>query len=101
MGRFMNVEESSKLFISQGYSKTTIRQIAEVCGLGRGHLYYYFKKKEDILLYLYKDLLDKLYIYINKNYNFYGNSLLKYRRYSKEYYKNKIIFIRFRRYPSK
>ncbi|WGX77145.1 helix-turn-helix domain-containing protein [Paraclostridium bifermentans] len=38
--------EASKLFIQQGYTKTTIRQIAQVCNLGRGHLYYYFKKKK-------------------------------------------------------
>ena len=55
------IKTASGLFIKYGYSKTTIRQIAESSGLGRGHLYYYFKKKEDILLYLYKELLEKIY----------------------------------------
>ena len=36
---------STELFLNQGYDKTTIRQIAEESGIGRGHLYYYFKKK--------------------------------------------------------
>ncbi|WP_431357056.1 TetR family transcriptional regulator [Paraclostridium benzoelyticum] len=29
-----------------------MRQIAQVCNLGRGHLYYYFKKKK-ILFYIF------------------------------------------------
>lgn len=60
------IKEASKLFIEQGYTKTTIRQIADVCNLGRGHLYYYFKKKEDIVLYLYKTLIEEIYSYISK-----------------------------------
>lgn len=55
------IKKASVLFIKYGYGKTTIRQIAESSGLGRGHLYYYFKKKEDILLCLYKELLEKIY----------------------------------------
>ncbi|MBE0336932.1 TetR/AcrR family transcriptional regulator [Paenibacillus sp. 23TSA30-6] len=46
--------------MSQGYSITTIRQIAEAAQIGRGHLYYYFKKKEDILLHLYKGLIGNI-----------------------------------------
>ena len=30
---------STELFLNQGYDKTTIRQIAEKSGIGRGHLY--------------------------------------------------------------
>ena len=60
------IKEASRLFIKQGYTKTTIRQIADVCNLGRGHLYYYFKKKEDIVLYLYKNLIEQIYSYISK-----------------------------------
>ena len=60
------IKEASRLFIKQGYTKTTIRQIADVCNLGRGHLYYYFKKKGDIVLYLYKNLIEQIYSYISK-----------------------------------
>ena len=52
---------STKLFLEQGYDKTTIRQIAEASGIGRGHLYYYFRKKEDILIHIFKQILDKIY----------------------------------------
>lgn len=52
---------STRLFLNQGYDKTTIRQIAEASGIGRGHLYYYFKKKEDILIHIFKQILNKIY----------------------------------------
>ncbi|WP_455538547.1 TetR/AcrR family transcriptional regulator [Terrisporobacter sp.] len=52
---------STKLFIDQGYDKTTIRQIAEAAGMGRGHLYYYFRKKEDILIHIFKQIINKIY----------------------------------------
>ncbi|MGL5756076.1 MAG: TetR/AcrR family transcriptional regulator [Paraclostridium sp.] len=61
------IKNSSKLFLEQGYTKTTIRQIAQVSHLGRGHLYYYFKKKEDIVLYLYKNLIERIYSYISNS----------------------------------
>jgi TetR/AcrR family transcriptional regulator, cholesterol catabolism regulator len=37
------------LFVKQGYERTTIRDIARVCGMSMGHLYYYIGSKEDIL----------------------------------------------------
>lgn len=43
---------STDLFLNQGYDKTTIRQIAEASGIGRGHLYYYFKKRRYLNSYL-------------------------------------------------
>lgn len=52
---------STDLFLNQGYDKTTIRQIAEASGIGRGHLYYYFKKKEDILIHIFKEIMNKIY----------------------------------------
>lgn len=52
---------STELFLNQGYDKTTIRQIAEASGIGRGHLYYYFRKKEDILIHIFKEILNKIY----------------------------------------
>lgn len=37
-----------KLFEVHGYTNTTTRMIADEAGVGRGHLSYYFPKKEDI-----------------------------------------------------
>ena len=72
------IAKSSKLFITQGYNKTTIRKIAEESGLGRGHLYYYFKKKENILLYIYKRFLEKIYKYIIDNHTLGSSTLVSY-----------------------
>jgi len=40
---------SRTLFIKQGYSKTTMRQILGKTGLTTGSLYHFFRNKEDIL----------------------------------------------------
>ncbi|NLW78207.1 MAG: TetR/AcrR family transcriptional regulator [Ruminococcaceae bacterium] len=42
----------SRLCIEQGYSKTTMRQLAEACGMSRGHIAFYYKRKDDLLLAL-------------------------------------------------
>lgn len=57
---------SAKLFLSQGYAKTSIREIAEATGMLKGNLYYYFKKKEDILLTLFQDSVKVLYMELLK-----------------------------------
>lgn len=72
------IREASSLFLKQGYTKTTIRQIADACNLGRGHLYYYFKKKEDIVLDLYKSVIEKIYLYINNSQSNNMDPLLNY-----------------------
>ncbi|MFI1254915.1 TetR/AcrR family transcriptional regulator [Streptomyces netropsis] len=38
-----------ELFVSQGYEKTSLREIAEALGVTKAALYYHFKTKEDIL----------------------------------------------------
>ena len=40
---------ASKLFIAQGYHKTTVRQIAKACDMAMGTLYHYIGSKDDIL----------------------------------------------------
>ncbi|GGE34980.1 hypothetical protein GCM10011391_12070 [Pullulanibacillus camelliae] len=55
------LDRAAELFLTQGYKKTSIRQIAEAAGMLKGNLYYYFKKKEDILLFLFRDSVESLY----------------------------------------
>lgn len=43
------LDAASKLFIERGIGGTSIQDIAESLGLTRTAVYYYFKKKEDIL----------------------------------------------------
>jgi AcrR family transcriptional regulator len=47
---------SKNLFVTQGYEKTTMRQIVEAAGMTTGSLYNFFNSKEDILLRLIRDL---------------------------------------------
>ena len=50
-GQILKIAE--ELFISQGYDKTSLRDIAERLGITKAALYYYFARKEDILLELH------------------------------------------------
>ncbi len=45
-----------ELFTEQGYDKTSLRDIAERLGITKAALYYYFERKEDILLELHLKL---------------------------------------------
>lgn len=47
-----------KLFSRKGFHQTTVREIAEACGLGIGTLYSYIKAKEDILYLVYRRILE-------------------------------------------
>jgi AcrR family transcriptional regulator len=42
-----------ELFTQNGYDKTSLRDIAERLGISKAALYYYFARKEDILLELH------------------------------------------------
>ncbi|MGD0168896.1 MAG: helix-turn-helix domain-containing protein [Smithella sp.] len=44
------IEVTRRLFVEQGYQKTTIRQIIEEAGINTGTLYHFFRDKEDIFL---------------------------------------------------
>jgi TetR/AcrR family transcriptional regulator, cholesterol catabolism regulator len=47
--RYHIAQSVAPLFVKQGYERTSIREIAEVCGMSMGALYYYVGGKEDIL----------------------------------------------------
>jgi AcrR family transcriptional regulator len=46
-----------KLFQKHGYHATTMRQICEKSKVNRGSFYDYFRSKEDILVYIYKEMM--------------------------------------------
>ena len=52
------VRSATKLFLTQGFSKTTHRQIAEESGIGLGTITYHYKVKEDLLRVLMEELMD-------------------------------------------
>ena len=49
---------SLELFTTQGYDKTSIRQIAEQLGFTKAAIYYHFSSKSDILMALHLRLHD-------------------------------------------
>ena len=52
------IQSATKLFLTEGFSKTTHRQIAEESGIGLGTITYHYKVKEDLLRVLIEELMD-------------------------------------------
>ena len=48
------IHESIKLFLSKGYQGTSVKEITEAAGIGRGTLYWYFKSKDEILVSIFQ-----------------------------------------------
>lgn len=42
------LSEASRLFAAQGYERTSMRDIAEACGISKALLYHHFKDKDEI-----------------------------------------------------
>ena len=51
---------ATRAFISQGYHRTTVREIAKEAGLSLGSLYSYIRTKDDILCLVFEDLTSAL-----------------------------------------
>lgn len=60
--RALILKETNDLIYEVGYKKTTLREICKRVGIVPGHLYFYFKKKEDILEAITMDFYAKLNI---------------------------------------
>ena len=52
------IQSATRLFLKQGFSKTTHRQIAEESGIGLGTITYHYKVKEDLLRVLIEELME-------------------------------------------
>lgn len=48
-------EKATELFSLKGYTRTSIDNIAKASGYSKGHIYYHYKNKEDLFVYLAKD----------------------------------------------
>jgi len=51
------MKTSMKLFRKKGYHATTMREICKTAGINMGSFYDYFGSKEDILVYIYKEMM--------------------------------------------
>jgi AcrR family transcriptional regulator len=78
------IRESTKLFLANGFRGTTVQEITDAVGIGRGTLYYYFKSKDEILERVIrafsKEFLDGLIEAVN---DCEGNFIAKYRTFHK------------------
>lgn len=59
-------EAALRLFSGRGFHNTTITQIAEAAGLGKGTIYWYWKSKEDLAYSLVSDMLSDFLDLIEK-----------------------------------
>lgn len=46
------VEKAKDLFSRKGYTATSIQDVCAAAGVSKGNLYYHFKSKEDLFIYL-------------------------------------------------
>ncbi len=51
---------AEELFSKNGFHATTIKQITREAGVNQGLVYYYFKDKNDIVISLFKDIVEDL-----------------------------------------
>jgi len=58
---------AATLFVKQGYLKTSMRNIAEKCGISIGTLYYYIKSKDEILSLFHQITSDELNKFDDEN----------------------------------
>jgi AcrR family transcriptional regulator len=57
-GRQRITDEAARLFVSDGYAKTSLRDIAAAVGIKAGSIYYHFESKDDLLLAILRRGLD-------------------------------------------
>jgi len=53
------IHAASKLFFEKGFDQTTMREISHASGLTMGSLYDYVRSKDDILVLVYKDVVER------------------------------------------
>lgn len=59
--KFENIRRAAQeLFKEKGYEATTTREIAERAGIGTGTLFLYARDKQDLLLMVYLETIEKL-----------------------------------------
>jgi len=53
------LDASRKLFVKQGYARTTIKDIMREANIANGSLYHFFKSKDEILMHLAEEVFEK------------------------------------------
>ncbi len=58
--RGLIVSTAMRMFVEQGYDKTSLREIADAIGVTKAALYYHFRTKEDIVAAAFGDYTRRL-----------------------------------------
>jgi TetR/AcrR family transcriptional regulator, cholesterol catabolism regulator len=61
------INAASKLFFEKGFDQTTMREISRTSGLTMGSLYDYVRSKDDILVLVYKDVIERFRLGLGEN----------------------------------
>jgi len=61
------IDAASKLFFEKGFDQTTMREISHASGLTMGSLYDYVRSKDDILVLVYKDVIERFRLGLSGN----------------------------------
>jgi TetR/AcrR family transcriptional regulator, cholesterol catabolism regulator len=61
------ITAASKLFFEKGFDQTTMREISRASGLTMGSLYDYVMSKDDILVLVYKDVIERFRLGLGGN----------------------------------
>lgn len=60
-----------------GYKNTTLKGICDALEISTGHLYYYYKKKEDLYINLFRDFIGKITLIFNSHFEAGMDTLMK------------------------
>ena len=60
------LDVSMKLFADYGFKHTSINRIAGACEIAKGTVYHHFKSKDEILLAILKDYIERMVAEINQ-----------------------------------
>lgn len=82
-GRVLAV--ARQLFGQKGYSKTSMREIAELAGVGVGNIYNYFTNKDELFHEVVSPVLHNLNAMVQEHHGIRGEDIMKIR--SEEYLK--------------
>ncbi len=59
------IKAASRLFFEKGFDRTTMREISRASGLTMGSLYDYVRSKDDILVLVYRDVVERFRFSLN------------------------------------
>ncbi|WP_319586273.1 TetR/AcrR family transcriptional regulator [uncultured Desulfobulbus sp.] len=80
------LEAAGQLFADKGFDATSISDITEASGVGRGLLYYYFKNKRSLYEAVLQDGAERMFMISERAYAFKGTVLERLRNFIVEFH---------------